>query len=146
MKKTLIALMLFVGMNAQAQEVYNELRKSNKAVVENPNAHTLARHISQFKLDALDYLAIKMQEDMPDSTVYFLDRQAMAMDNYVQLYIKKLVEYSNLPQNMIDEMTKMFMETSKNTPLFKDKDKEMTLNYYAWEKAYAIIEKKINKK
>ena len=116
MKKTLIALMLFVGMNAQAQEVYNELRKSNKAVVENPNAHTLARHISQFKLDALDYLAIKMQEDMPDSTVYFLDRQAM-------------------------------------------KDKEMTLNYYAsgeslirfsldcdWEKAYAIIEKKINKK
>jgi hypothetical protein len=83
----------------------------------------------------------------------------MAMDNYVQLYIKKLVEYSNLPQNMIDEMTKMFMETSKNTPLFKDKDKEMTLNYYAsgeslirfsldcdWEKAYAIIEKKINKK
>ena len=144
MKKTLIALMLFVGMNAQAQEVYNELRKSNKAVVENPNAHTLARHISQFKLD---------------STVYFLDRQAMAMDNYVQLYIKKLVEYNNLPQNMIDEMTKMFMETSKNTPLFKDKDKEMTLNYYAsgeslirfsldcdWEKAYAIIEKKINKK
>ena len=134
MKKTLIALMLFVGMNAQAQEVYNELRKSNKAVVENPNAHTLARHISQFKLDALDYLAIKMQEDMPDSTVYFLDRQAMAME-------------------------KMFMETSKNTPLFKDKDKEMTLNYYAsgeslirfsldcdWEKAYAIIEKKINKK
>ena len=120
MKKTLIALMLFVGMNAQAQEVYNELRKSNKAVVENPNAHTLARHISQFKLDALDYLAIKMQEDMPDSTVYFLDRQAMAMDNYVQLYIKKLVEYSNLPQNMIDEMTKMFMETSKNTPLFKE--------------------------
>ena len=127
MKKTLIALMLFVGMNAQAQEVYNELRKSNKAVVENPNAHTLARHISQFKLDALDYLAIKMQEDMPDSTVYFLDRQAMAMDNYVQLYIKKLVEYSNLPQNMIDEMTKMFMETSKNTPLFKDKDKTIIL-------------------
>ena len=159
MKKTLIALMLFIGMNAQAQEVYNELRKSNKAVVENPNAHRLARHISQFKLDALDYLAIKMQEDMPDSTVYFLDRQALAMDNYVQLYIKKLVEYNNLPQNMIDEMTKMFMETSKNTPLFKDKDKEMTLNYYAsgeslirfsldcdWEKAYAIIEKKINKK
>lgn len=159
MKKTLIALMLFAGMNAQAQEVYNELRKNNMAVVENPNAHTLARHISQFKLDALNYLAIKMQEDMPDSTVFFLDRQAMAMDNYVQLYIKKLVEYNNLPQNMIDEMTKMFMEATIDYPLFKDKDKEMTLNYYArgeslirfsldcnWEKAYAYIEKKLNKK
>lgn len=158
MKKIFIAMMLFVGINAQAQDVYNELRKANKAVVENPANHTLTRHISQFKLDALDYLAIKMQEDMPDSTVYFLDRQALAMNQYVTLYLQKLVEYNEMPQALQTEMTKMFMETTRDNPLFKDKDKEMAFNYYNsgeslirfsldtdWEKAYAVIQKKMAK-
>ena len=35
MKKILAVLMLFVGMNVQAQEVYNELRKKNMNIVEN---------------------------------------------------------------------------------------------------------------
>lgn len=158
MKNFLLVLMLFIGMNAQAQEVYNELRTKNKQLVENPQTHGLVRSISQFKVDALNYLAIKMQEDMPDSTVYFLDRQALAMDNFVQFYIKKLVEYNEMPQSLQTEMTKMFMETSKNTPLFKDKDKELSLSYYNngecltrfsldtdWEKAYEIIQKKMAK-
>jgi hypothetical protein len=80
----------------------------------------------------------------------------MAMDNYVQLYIKKLVEYNEMPQALQQEMTKMFMETTKDNPLFKDKDKEMVLNYYSsgeslirfsldtnWIKAYDIIRKKM---
>ena len=156
MKKILAVLMLFVGMNVQAQEVYNELRKKNMNIVENKEINTTIRHISQFKVDALNYLAIKMQEEMPDSSVNFLDRQAIAMDNYVQLYIKKLVEYNEMPQALQQEMTKMFMETTKDNPLFKDKDKEMVLNYYSsgeslirfsldtnWIKAYDIIRKKM---
>ena len=110
MKKILIVIMLIVGMNAQAQEVYNELRKTNKAVIENPQSHGIVRSISQFKLDALNYLAIKMQEEMPDSSVYFLDRQALAMNEYVQFYIQKLVELNEMPQSLQEQMTKMFME------------------------------------
>lgn len=154
MKKILIVLMLFIGMNAQAQEVYNELRKKNKELIENPQTHELVRSISQFKLDALNYLAIKMQEEMPDSSVYFLDRQAFAMNNFVTFYIKKLVEFNEMPQALQTEMTKIFMDTTLNTPLFRDKDRELTLSYYNngesltrfsldtdWEKAYETIEK-----
>ena len=154
MKKILIVLMLFIGMNAQAQEVYNELRQKNKEIIENPQAHELIRKISQFKLDALNYLAIKMQEQMPDSSVTFLDRQALAMNQYVTFYIKKLVDFNDMPQALQTEMTKMFMDTTLNTPLFRDKDKELTLSYYNdggsptrfsldtdWEKAYETIER-----
>ncbi len=156
MKKILVALMLFIGMNAQAQEVFNELRQKNKAVIENPESNGLARSISQFKYDALNYLAIKMQEEMPDSSVYYLDSQAFAMNQYVAFYIEKLIQYNNMPQTLQTEMTKMFMETSKNNPLFKDKDKELVLSYYNngenlirfsldtdWEKALGIIKKKM---
>lgn len=158
MRKIVIALMLFIGINAQAQEVFNELRQKNKAIVENPEANGLIRSISQFKVDALNYLAIKMQEEMPDSSVYYLDRQAFAMNNYVTFYIQKLVQYNDMPQALQEEMTKMFMDATKNHPLFKDKDKEMVLSYYNngecltrfsldtdWEKAYAYIEKKMAK-
>ena len=158
MKKILLVLMLFVGMNAQAQEVFNELRQKNKAVVENPQSSAIARGISQFKLDALNYLAIKMQEEMPDSSVYFLDNQAISMNEYVTYYIQKLVQYNEMPKALQEEMTKMFMEASKDNPLFKDKDKEMVLSYYNngeslirfsldtdWEKALAYIKKKMAK-
>ena len=149
MKKILLVLMLFVGMTVQAQEVFNELRQKNKTVVENPQSSAIARGISQFKLDALNYLAIKMQEEMPDSSVYFLDNQAISMNEYVTYYIQKLVQYNEMPKALQEEMTKMFMEASKSNPLFKDKDKEMVLSYYNngeslirfsldtdWEKAY----------
>lgn len=130
MKKIFIAWMLVFCMNAQAQEVYNELRQKNKAIVENAEVNELVRKISQFKFDALNYLAIKMQEEMPDSTVDFLDRQAYAMNAYVNFYVEKLVQLNNMPQSLQVEMTKMFMDTSYSNPLFKDKDKEMVLSYY----------------
>jgi len=158
MKKILLVLMLFVGMTVQAQEVFNELRQKNKTVVENPQSSAIARGISQFKLDALNYLAIKMQEEMPDSSVYFLDNQAISMNEYVTYYIQKLVQYNEMPKALQEEMTKMFMEASRSNPLFKDKDKEMVLSYYNngeslirfsldtnWEKALAYIKKKMAK-
>lgn len=158
MKKILLVLMLFVGMTVQAQEVFNELRQKNKTVVENPQSSAIARGISQFKLDALNYLAIKMQEEMPDSSVYFLDNQAISMNEYVTYYIQKRVQYNEMPKALQEEMTKMFMEASRNNPLFKDKDKEMVLSYYNngeslirfsldtdWEKALAYIKKKMAK-
>ena len=158
MKKILIVLMLFIGMSVQAQEVFNELRQKNKAIVENSQSNGLVRSISQFKLDALNYLVIKMQEEMPDSSAYFLDSQAIAMNEYVTFYIQKLVQYNEMPTALQEEMTKMFMDTSKNNPLFKDKDKEMVLNYYNngeclirfsldtnWEKAFQVIKKKMAK-
>lgn len=156
MKKILTVLMLLIGMNVTAQEVYNELRQKNKTVIENPQSNDFARKISQFKVDALNYMAIKVQEEIPDSSVYFLDRQALAMNKYVTFYIQKLIELNNMPQSLQTQMTKMFMDVSRENPLFKDKDKEMVLSYYNsgesltrfsldtdWEKALETIEKKM---
>lgn len=156
MKKFLIFIMFLIGMNVQAQEVFNELRQKNKAITENPQSSGLVRSISQFKLDALNYLVIKMQEEMPDSSAYFLDSQAIAMNEYVTFYIQKLVQYNEMPKALQEDMTKMFMETTKGNPLFKDKDKEMVLSYYNngeclirfsldtnWEKALVTIKKKM---
>ena len=67
MKKFLIFIMFLIGMNVQAQEVFNELRQKNKAITENPQSSGLVRSISQFKLDALNYLVIKMQEETATS-------------------------------------------------------------------------------
>ena len=130
MKKILLASLLMLSMNMQAQEVFNELRQKNKSIVENPQSNELVKKISQFKLDALNYMVIKMQEEMPDSTVDYLDRQAYAMNAFVSFYIEKLIKLNNMPQSLQVEMTKMFMDASYSNPLFKDKDKDLTLSYY----------------
>ena len=126
----ILACLLMLSVSAQAQDIYNELRQKNRAVVENPQSNDLVKKISQFKLDALNYMAIKMQEEMPDSSVQFLDRQAYAMNAFVQFYIEKLIELNKMPGSLQVQMTKLFMDASYSNPLFKDKDKEMTLSYY----------------
>ena len=156
MKKILFVCMLMLSMNMQAQDVFNELRQKNKAIVEDPQSNELVKKISMFKLDALNYMVIKMQEEMPDSSVYFLDNQAYAMNAFVTFYIEKLIKLNNMPKSLQVEMTKMFMDASYSNPLFKDKDKEITLSYYNngdcltrfsldtdWPRALAAITRKM---
>jgi len=152
MKKLIIIIMLMVCTATQAQQVYNELRKKAQTTVSDPQTNALVKQISQFKLDALNYLAIKMREEMPDSTVTFLDKQAMAMDNFVNFYVEKLIESTKQPNAVQVKMIKMFMDASYSNPLFNDSDKELSLSYYNradcltrfsldtdWRKAVAAI-------
>jgi hypothetical protein len=130
MKKLIIIIMLMVCTATQAQQVYNELRKKAQTTVSDPQTNTLVKQISQFKLDALNYMAIKMQEVMPDSSVTFLDKQAIAMDNFVNFYVEKLIESTKKPNVQQVKMIKMFMDASYSNPLFNDKDTELVLSYY----------------
>ena len=71
MKKAIITAAL-IGLNtftANAQDVYNEIRNKAKAAIETTKDNDITRHINQFKVDALDYLMIKMQEQMPDCKI-----------------------------------------------------------------------------
>lgn len=122
--------MLTCTVSSQAQQVYNELRMKARNTVDDQKANMMVRKISQFKLDALNYLAIKMREEMPDSSVYFLDKQALAMDNFVNFYIERLIASMQLPNVEQVKMIKMFMDISFSNPLFNDKDMELTLSYY----------------
>ena len=152
MKKLLVILLLAVTTSVSAQQVYTELRQKAQSIVGNPNTNTLVKQINQFKLDALNYMAIKMREQMPDSTATFLDKQAIAMDNFVNFYLQKLIDATKQPTAEQKKMIKMFMDASYSNPLFDDKDKEMVLSYYNsaecltrfsldtdWRKAVAAI-------
>ncbi|MCR5513470.1 MAG: hypothetical protein K6F43_07910 [Prevotella sp.] len=130
MKKWILFALLAIATTAQGQEAYNELRQKAKATVNNPKANSVVKQISQFKLDALNYMAIKMREVMPDSSTLFLDKQAVAMDNFVNFYVEKLIESTTKPNVQQVKMIKMFMDASYSNPLFNDKDTELVLSYY----------------
>ena len=152
MKKVILFALLAIATSMQAQEAYNELRQKAKTTVNDPKTNAVVKQISQFKLDALNYMAIKMQEEMPDSSATFLDKQAIAMDNFVNFYVEKLIESTKLPNVQQVKMIKMFMDASYSKPLFNDKDTELVLSYYNsaqsmtrfsldtdWRKAVAAI-------
>ena len=130
MKKVILFALLAIATSMQAQEAYNELRQKAKTTVNDPKTNAVVKQISQFKLDALNYMAIKMQEEMPDSSATFLDKQAIAMDNFVNFYVEKLIESTKLPNVQQVKMIKMFMDASYSNPLFNDKDTELVLSYY----------------
>jgi hypothetical protein len=130
MKKLILLALLAIATSMQAQEAYNELRQKAKTTVNDPKANPVVKQISQFKLDALNYMAIKMREVMPDSSVTFLDKQAIAMDNFVNFYVEKLIESTKLPNVQQVKMIKMFMDISYSNPLFNDKDTELVLSYF----------------
>lgn len=159
MKKVILLALLAIATTAQGQEAYNELRQKAKTTISNPNANAVVKQISQFKLDALNYMAMKMREVMPDSSATFLDKQAIAMDNFVNFYIEKLIESTKQPNVEQVKMIKMFMDASYSNPLFEDKDTELVLSYYNsadsmtrfsldtdWRKAVAAIAYLYNKK
>ena len=152
MKKVILFALLAIATSMQAQEAYNELRQKAKTTVNDPKTNAVVKQISQFKLDALNYMAIKMQEEMPDSSATFLDKQAIAMDNFVNFYVEKLIGSTKLPNVQQVKMIKMFMDASYSNPLFNDKDTELVLSYYNsaqsmtrfsldtdWRKAVAAI-------
>ena len=152
MKKVILFALLAIATSMQAQEAYNELRQKAKTTVNDPKTNAVVKQISQFKLDALNYMAIKMQEEMPDSSATFLDKQAIAMDNFVNFYVEKLIESTKLPNVQQVKMIKMFMDASYSNPLFNDEDTELVLSYYNsaqsmtrfsldtdWRKAVAAI-------
>ena len=119
-----------ISTTAYSQEVYRELRQKASSTVSDQKSNALVKQISQFKLDALNYMAIKMREQMPDSSATFLDKQAIAMDNFVNFYVEKLIESTKRPNVDQVKMIKMFMDASYSNPLYNDNDKELVLSYY----------------
>ncbi len=132
MKKILLFLVMLTSfsMSMNAQEVFNSIKSKANEVVNDPLANPIVKKISQFKLDALDYLVIKMKEQMPDSTVTFLDKEALAMNNFITLYTQSILDNRNQPGAYQVKIIKLFMDASYSNPLFKDSDTELVLVYY----------------
>lgn len=132
MKKIFVSMMLafLTFADIAAQDVYTEIRSKATEQISDPLVNDVVKQINRFKVDALDYMLIKMREQMPDSTATFLDKQALAMNNFVSLYLKKVLEYRTMPQAQQVKILKAFMDASYSNSLFNDPDNELTLGYY----------------
>lgn len=132
MKKILImlAMLMATGATLSAQDVYNEVRRKAQAALDDDTTNSVVRKISQFKADALDYMLIKMREDMPDSTTAFLDHQAYALNEYVGVYLRMVMGVRDKSKDEQVAVLKLFMDASYSNPLFNDPDTELTLSYF----------------
>ena len=132
MKKILISIILVLSFTStlSAQEVYSEIRRTAQAKVNDPNTDMLVRKFSMFKLEALNYLAIKMKEEFPDSTAELLDKEALSLNVFITNYTRSLIESQKMPDNLQKKIIKAYMDASYSNPLFNDSDQEMVLCYF----------------
>ena len=118
---------MFAGP-AKAQKVYGEIMRMSKAVANDKSKNLQTRKIATFKQDALMYMAMKARELMPDSTSRMLDVQALAMYEYVDLFMKHLtMEKKKKDQEAVIDL---FSQVTLEHPRYNDLDKDVTLSYY----------------
>lgn len=131
MKKFLIMMLLSCAISTEmsAQEVYKYLHEKASKVVHDANADKTLRMFNQFKVDALDYMVIKMKEVMPDSSATFLDEEAYAMNNFVSLYMRTMLNNRTEPTTFQVKLIQLFMDASISNPLFNDSDYELIHSY-----------------
>lgn len=132
MKKTILALLVLLSVSATlpAQEIYTEIRRTAQNKVNDPCADLLVRKFSMFKLEALNYLAIKMKEEFPDSSADLLDKEALSLNVFMTNYTRSLVESRNMPANHQKKIIRAYMDASYSNPLFNDRDTELVLSYF----------------
>ena len=126
MKKILIlALMACTTcFTAQAQEVYKRILMVSKQTAADKSKSIDVRKVATFKVDELNYMAMKSKELMPDSTVRMLDTQAYAMHEFINLF-------SEAKKKTQKELVMArFKNASINNSRFNDMDKELVLSYY----------------
>jgi hypothetical protein len=133
MKKIFLSALFLLSLSQtlSAQEIYAEIRRSAQAKVSDTSADMLVRQFSMFKLEALNYLAIKMKEEFPDSTAELLDKEALSLNVFITNYTRSLVESRTMPANHQKKIIRAYMDASYSNPLFNDPDKELVLSYYS---------------
>ena len=132
MKRFLLSTILILSFTStlSAQEIYTEIRRTAQAKVNDSSADILVRRFSMFKLEALNYMAIKMKEEFPDSSADLLDKEALSLNIFITNYTRSLIENRNMPANYQKKVIKAYMDASYSNPLFNDADKEMVLSYF----------------
>ena len=118
-------------VSLHAQDVYKSIRDKAQQTVQAPGTTGVLKEFNQFKVDALDYLLIKMREQMPDSSTVLLDKEAYALNNFINLYTATILEVRTQPKADMIEVVKIFMDASYSNPLFNDADKELALAYFS---------------
>lgn len=124
--KILLLLFTFTA-SVNAQEVYNEVRKLAKENAADQKKTNEERSHALFKIDALDYMALKTREVMPDSSAIIIDTQAYALYEFIFIYNKARAKVkSSAAKNSI---MNIFKEATLACPRFHDDDYELAHAY-----------------
>lgn len=151
MKKIILSLLVLMASVAsiQAQDLFKTVRDNATKVVNNPSSSDEEIQINQFKVTALNYLAMMVQKRGLKKDTYFYDSQAVNMTSFITDFQVNLEKARAISPAKRMEIMKIYTDASKFNPLFKDSDKEK-VNCYVddkttmtpfcldtdWEKAY----------
>ena len=151
LKKIILSLLVLMASVAsiQAQDLFKPVRDNATKVVNNPSSSDEEIQINQFKVTALNYLAMMVQKRGLKKDTYFYDSQAVNMTSFITDFQVNLEKARAISPAKRMEIMKIYTDASKFNPLFKDTDKEK-VNCYVddkttmtpfcldtdWEKAY----------
>lgn len=124
----------FTVSAANAQEIYKEVvrLKTNAETLMNDTTKNMdVRKVACFKNDALYYL-IDKAADAPDFSELELGKQANAMIEFVNTFIKRLSQEKKKKDKNIILAT--YKNATTSNPLFNDPEKEVTYGYVDNEK------------
>ena len=119
---------------ANAQEIYKEVvrLKTNAETLMNDTTKNMdVRKVACFKNDAL-YNLIDKAADTPDFSELELGKQANAMIEFVNTFIKRLSQEKKKKDKNIILAT--YKNATTSNPLFSDPEKEVTYGYVDNEK------------
>lgn len=131
--KRLVLIMfatLAIATSSSAQDIYYEIKHKAEANISDPSANALIKQFSKFKVEALNYMAIKMKEEMPDSSASLLDKEALSLNTFLTIYTNALVKNSQMPPAYQVKVISAFMDASYGNPLFNDPDKDLVLVFF----------------
>lgn len=134
----LVALLMFKAPVAHAQDVLNEIVKTSYKTLNDTTLSLEVRKTAVFKYDAMGYLrsrVLQPSEILSDSVnvdtlnahIRLLNEQALAMNQLVTVYQRRLKEVKPKNRYMV---TSIFKRATYDHRLFKDEDTEFVLSYY----------------
>ena len=164
MKKTLATIVLLFAMtiSAMAQttadstvvSIYQEIVKMSNEVANDKSKNIEVRKIATFKSDALFYMAMRMGELMPDSTIMVLDNQEIALYTFIHLFQTKIGRSSSDKERQ--KILTLFQNASFQFSRFNDMDYDLVRAYCKgdkyitrfsldtdWVKALAYVRKEL---
>lgn len=139
--KKILFIAFFCGLLSSpvaAQDVLNEIVKTSLATVKDTTQSMEVRKTAVFKYDAMSYMRSKILQPadlLKDSidlktinaNIRILNEQALAMNQYITVYQKRLSEAKKKNKNIV---TSLFKQATYDHKYFNDTDTEVTLAYY----------------
>ena len=146
MKKLIIPAMALAmaSQPVEGQTLYEAVYENVQKVLNLPAASAAEKQENQFKLEALNYLKTKGQQEGLTRDSYFLDSQAVNLTSFIDDFLTNVRTAEKTSKAKGEEMVRCYINAAKKFPLFQDPantvaDESKLIPFPLntdWEKAY----------